>query len=160
MLYQYCSELLDTGKTRINDALFQESEQIISCLETGVRARRLRSLKGVLFMVELLSVRMKRMDADSSAQLFANFTNYLFENHNVVLGMAVLKYAIANRRITIPRTGEGFAKVKELFTPVVVHSSKDKTLVSRFERSMKVYGRLLAFTPISDDMKSTILENY
>jgi hypothetical protein len=160
MLYQYCSELLDTGTSRINDALFEESEQIISCLETGVKARRLRSLKGVLFMVEMLGVRMKRIPDSESAKLFDNFTSYLFSNHNTALGMAVLKYAIANRRISIPRTGLGFQKVKELFSPVIVHDVKDADQVRRFERSMKVYGRLLAFTPISEDMKSTILTHY
>lgn len=159
MLYQYCSELLTSGHTSIQDSSFVESEQVISCLQTGIKARKLRSLKSLLFMIELLRTLMeKTSDIKVRTKLFDNFIEYLYSSYDRPMAMAAIKYAVANRRISVPRQSSGFQIVKDMFGPVLL--GKDKQVhdseYQAFMKSVHIYDKMLARSRCSDEIRESM----
>ena len=157
MLYQYCSELLNSGHTSIQDSSFVESEQVISCLQTGIKARKLRSLKSLMFMIEMLKTSMDRApDDETKTRLFDNFVEHLYSSYERPTAMAAIKYAIANRRISVPRKSQGFQVVKELFGPSLLGRNPSDTEYQAFLKSMSIYDRMLSRIRCSDAILETL----
>jgi hypothetical protein len=74
--------------------------------------------------------------------------------------MALIKYAIADRQLTIKKLTESgsWAKISKVFKPVMLDDSKDPKERFKFNRFERIYKRLRNCHPISETMHSYALQ--
>lgn len=149
MLSQFCSNLLLgqpwTSMTR--------DEQIITRLDLGVSVRKDHSIKGALVMLEVLRKELPDLSPSEKLEHWERFVTYLFDNLAEPAAMAVVKYAIANRKIVIRgmAASPAMAKLNPCFSALYLQGKKERES-SCNKRFSRIYDKLKAHMTFSDSV--------
>lgn len=154
MILDHCVSLLCTGASGARQAEFTTSVQVLFKLQSGVSAKRIDSLKTALLMIEVIKASQKRVDNAEMFKRFDNFVNYLFSHFSEPVAMAVVKYAIADRRLTLKKLAESqsWSRISFQFKPVLLDNSKDPQEVAKYARYERILRRIQRAKPLSDMM--------
>lgn len=151
MILNHCVSLLTTGRSEFRQAEFDDHEKVLFKLVSGVRAKRLDSLKTALVMIEIMKISTSFTSQEEQFKRFDNFVEYVFAQFSEPLAMALVKYAINDRKIEIKKLTKApsFQRVKMVFKPVMLDKSKDPKEVRKYARFEQLHKRLTNMVPMS-----------
>ena len=145
MLLSSCLGLMVTNK-KIS---YDEVDLIVFKLCSGVDTKRFRNIHSALLLLEVL-----RTNNDEA--LFNQYIDWLHSNFKLPVSMAIIKYAIADRKLTMHKVKQtsplswktifGSFKTILLNKPV---TSDDMKTDSQYQR---YYAKLKCMKPVSEQM--------
>lgn len=158
MILDHCVSLLENGTSSFRQSSFNDAEQVLSNLQSGVRARKLNGVKTGLLMLEMMKVSNGGLTSEAKIQRFDRFVNYLFSHLSEPVAMAMVKYALADRRLSVPtlQKSSAMARIKSIFSPILLDNSKDPKEVRKNSRFMRIYGKLQSQHSFSDRISSML----
>jgi hypothetical protein len=133
-------------------------QQVFFKLQSGVTAHRLNSIKSALLMIELVKESQKRVDKVEQFKRFDNFVNYIFAHFSEPIAMALVKYAIADRKLLIKNLAESssWARISTMFKPIMLNDSKDPKEKAKYARFERIHKKLKVMKPLSDMMRDFV----
>jgi hypothetical protein len=154
MILDHCLSLLSRGRSDARASQFVVGQQVLFKLQSGVSARKLDSLKTALLMIELVKAGQKVKPQTDQIRRFDNFVNYIFNNFSEPVAMALVKYAVADRKLVVRDMSrcESWSRVSALFKPVMMDDSKDPLEVSKYRKFEKIHKKLKPMIPLSNMM--------
>ncbi len=161
MFLDHCVSLLNTGHSGFKQSALSDTEQITFALESGVRARKIDSLKTALLMLEMIKVTSPKSEDAARLARFEHFIEYLFDNFREATAMAMVKYAIHDRRIQLAKLNDAkcMKKVTAIFKPSLLDGSKKPEDVSKFKQFTRMYDRLKKLAPMSQLLNDYVGNN-
>lgn len=103
MIISHCYNILVNGVSPYSANEYVGAVQVYDYLKTGVKVRRLDSLKSALFMIELLRLEQQQASASDVARYFDNFISWSFSHLPIEMTLALVKYAIKDRGFSIKK---------------------------------------------------------
>lgn len=153
MFLNHCVGLLLEGRSSVDPQSFDDLNKIVFKLQTGVTAKRLDSIKTSLLMIEAVKL---SYDSKSVAtfDLFENLVQYAYRKHCEPIAMALVKYALADRRINVRNVKDApsWDKIKKSFAPSLLNDSQDPKDLKLDRRYKKCYTRVQRCKNVSQDL--------
>lgn len=152
MILEHSVSLLTTGHSSAAEAAHDAYSRVLFKLQSGVAARRLDGLKTAFMMIELIKeAGTRKLDSQTMFRLFDNFVSYIWGRFPEPLCMALIKYAVADRNVTIKKLAEckSWSKISGTFKPVMLDNSKDPSEVQKYARFERLHQRLKRCKPVS-----------
>jgi hypothetical protein len=147
MIIDHCFNILVNGASPHRPEGYSFNDRLMDTLKTGMRIRRLDGLKSALIMVELLRSEQGKVEADEFVRYFDNFVEWTSENLPVEMTLAVVKYAIRDRHISLGAKGMkksiGWQKLVEEYRPILLVPDEQAKQSPVYRKMMK-YADALA----------------
>lgn len=161
MFLDHCLSLLNTGSSEATKEQFNAELQVLFKLSSGVTAKRLDSHQTALLMIEAMKAMAKDKSASEQHEMFDHFVKYVFETRSEPVAMALVKYAIADRKLVIKKMAEcsSWKLISSTFKPVMLDNSKDPKEQKKYSRFLRVHERLKHLKCVSDTMKEYLEAN-
>jgi Na+/serine symporter len=114
-----------------------------------------------LLMIELINATRPTIEHAEQLNRFNHLIDYIFDRFSEPVAMAIVKYAIADRKMVIRKLSESssWSRISKVFKPVMLDDTKDPLERAKFSRFERIYKRLHACKPISDAMLLYVIEH-
>jgi hypothetical protein len=161
MILEHCVSLLLTGKSAATQRQFDGSAQVYFKLQSGITAKRIDSMHTALLMIEMIKVSQPSIDQVEQYNRFNHFVDYIFDRFSEPVAMALVKYAIADRKLVIRKLAESasWSRISKVFKPVMLDDSQDPIERFKFSRFERIYKRLHGCKPISEAMHEYVIDH-
>ena len=149
MFFNHCVDLLLVGRGSDAEGSYTDLDRVVFKLEAGVSVDKLEGIQCALLMIEAL--KLSNACDETRTMMFDHFIEWTYRNFRKPAAMAVLKYAIADRRIKINhKESAAWGVVFKSFEPRLLRESVDVREI-RIERQYKrYYAKLKSFVSVSD----------
>lgn len=156
MFLNHCISLLISGESSIEQGAFTNIDQIMFKLETGVSAKKLDSIKTSLMMIEAINLASRHAEQDELIKLFDNFVTYAYSRFREPIVMAIMKYAIADRKLMVRRVDSSkcWHRVAKSFKPSLLNNSKKPVDVRVHSQFQRCYSKLKMSKSTSDHLNT------
>jgi hypothetical protein len=145
MIIDHCFNVVVNGESALDNEEYTENERVFDTLKTGLRIRRLNGLKSALLMIELIRSEQQVVDAQELAHYFDNFIHWSLDNLPEAMVLALVKYAIQDRRLHFKKylnQTDGWKYITKKFGPMILASTDDESK-SPVWRKMTKYHKVL-----------------
>lgn len=146
MFVNHCLQLLCLGNSSIRPDQVTDHTSVMLRLYTGVRVKKLDSIKTSLLMIEVIRLSWSRSEYGScsreSMELFDNFVSYTYGRFSRPVAMALIKYAIQDRRLSMRNvsSSRNWELIRDSFSGPLLDRSpsvSDCRTAKQFERAYK-----------------------
>jgi hypothetical protein len=145
MIIDHCFNVVVNGESPIDVDEYTSNQRVFDTLKTGMRIRRLNGLKSALLMIELIRSEQGAVDTKELAHYFDNFIKWSLDNLPNEMTLALVKYAIQDRRLNFKKNlkdSTGFKYITDTFGAVILLSTDDEKKSPVWRKMMK-YHRVL-----------------
>jgi hypothetical protein len=145
MIIDHCFNVVVNGESPLDGEEYTVNQRVFDTLKTGLRIRRLNGLKSALLMIELIRSEQKAVDAQELAHYFDNFIQWSLENLPEEMVLALVKYAIQDRRLNFKKylnQTDGWKYITKKFGPMILAATDDEAS-SPVWRKMTKYHKVL-----------------
>lgn len=145
MIIDHCFNVVVNGESALDNEEYTTNQRVFDTLKTGLRIRRLNGLKSALLMIELIRSEQNAVDAQELAHYFDNFIHWSLENLPEEMVLALVKYAIQDRRLQFKKylnQTDGWKYITKKFGPMILASTDDENK-SPVWRKMTKYHKVL-----------------
>lgn len=161
MILDHAVSLLQRGESLISQEQFTSAIQVYFKLQSGVSTKKVDSMKTALMMIEVIRACSRHSEHPEQLRRFDNFVSYVFETFNEPIAMALVKYAIAERKINIKKLADSssWGRVAGSFKPVLLDCTNDSVERAKYARFERVHKRLKKMAELSDAMYDFVVSD-
>jgi hypothetical protein len=145
MIIDHCFNVVVNGESSLDNEEYTVNQRVFDTIKTGLRIRRLNGLKSALLMIELIRSEQHAVDAPELAQYFDNFIQWSLVNLPEEMVLALVKYAIQDRRLNFKKylnQTDGWKYITKKFGPTILAATDDEAS-SPVWRKMSKYHKVL-----------------
>lgn len=162
MFFSHCLQLLGSGGSTVRPDQVTDITSVMFRLHSGVRIKKLDSIKTSLLMIEAIRLSWSRCDYGScdseSMRMFDNFVSYTYGMFSAPIAMALIKYAIKDRNLSMRNASQSsnWLLIEQSFKGPLLNnkpSMGDMRVSNQFERC---YKRLKCCMSISNCLNEFI----
>jgi hypothetical protein len=146
MIIDHCFNVVVNGESPIEANEYTTNERVFDTLKTGLRIRRLNGLKSALLMIELIRSEQGSVDTEELMHYFDNFIAWSVDNLPDEMTLALVKYAIQNRRLEFKKhikKSTGFKYIIDKFGSTILLSTDDEKKSPVWRKMMKYHKVLV-----------------
>lgn len=151
MIIDHCYNILVNGASPYGNSDYGVTEKVFDALKTGMNIKKLNGLKSALIMVELLRVEQAKADDVDLARYFTHFVQWGFATLSTPMLLAVVKYALKDRRLTTKQAvikSPGWKRLHDDFAPILLVPDAEAQQ-SMVYRQMMRYARQLSASTVN-----------
>jgi hypothetical protein len=149
MIIDHCFNILVNGASPHIDGEYSYHQRVFDTLKTGMRIRRLDGLKSALIMVELLRSEQDKVEGVELARYFDNFVNWAQHHLPIEMTLALVKYAIKDRGISLRKelkNSIGWQSLVKDYKPILLVPDAEAQKSPVYRKMMKYAAAIAAST--------------
>jgi len=146
MIIDHCFNVVVNGESPIVADEYTTNQRVFDTIKTGMRIRRLNGLKSALLMIELIRSEQGAVDTEELTHYFDNFIMWSLENLPNEMTLALVKYAIQDRRLQFKKhikQSVGFKYITDNFGAIILLSTDDEKKSPVWRKMMKYHKVLV-----------------
>lgn len=149
MIIDHCYNILVNGTSPYEAQDYGVTDKVFDALKTGMNIKKLNGLKSALIMVELLRIEQSSAEPDDFARYFTHFVQWGFRTLSTPMFLAVVKYALKDRKLTTKQAvikSAGWQRLHQDFAPILLVPDAEAQKSIVYRRMKRYAGRLSTST--------------